>query len=199
MDTDFFYQSIVDSLNPTDDMTQDARDIVKTAIMYGISVENMDDINTASKEIERINNMYLDHYKANGKIDEFNKVFDQMKEKEKENIKASMIFTARIMKREAGMETVEPIHPTGDPEKDARTYAEEYIKLFDDMKDVCDALFLDKDCKLKFGEFYTLYDEGTPNAEAFNEATEKYFIELDLESHQNAKEELAEKVGKLLE
>lgn len=198
MNTDYFYQSIVDSLSPTDDMTQDARDLIKTTIMYGISVENIDDVKTASNEIERINKMYIDHYTASGKIDEFNKVFDQMKEDEKENIEASMLYMTRIMKRESGMETVEPIAPTGDPDKDARTFVEEYIKMFDEMQDVSDALLMDHDYRIKFGDFLALYAKGTPNEEAFNNAIEKYSTELDLEGHQEAKNDIGEKLGKLL-
>lgn len=198
MNTDYFYQSIVDSLSPTDDMTQDARDLIKTTIMYGISVENIDDVKTASNEIERINKMYIDHYTASGKLDEFNKVFDQMKEDEKENIEASMLYMTRIMKRESGMETVEPIAPTGDPDKDALTFVEEYIKMFDEMQDVSDALLMDHDYQIKFGDIFALYDEGTPNEEAFNNAIEKYSVELNLEGHQEAKNDIGEKLGNLL-
>ena len=199
MNTDYFYQSIVDSLSPTDDMNQDARDLVKMAIMYGISVENINDIKTANSEIERINKMYFEHYMTCGKLDEFNKALDQMKAEEKENIVAATAFMARIMKRETGKETVEPIQPTGEPDKDARAFVEGYIKMFDEMKDVCDALLMDHDYKIKFGDIFALYDEGTPNEESFNNAVEKYSSELDLEGHQEAKSELGEKLGKLLE
>ena len=198
MNTDYFYQEIVDSLSPTDDMTQDARDLVKTTIMYCISVENSDDVETASNEIERIKKMYFDHYTANGKLDEFNKVFDQMTEDEQENIKASMLYMTRIMKREDGTETVDPIPPTGDPDKDARAFVEGYIKMFDEMTDVCDALIMDYDYRIKFGDIFALYDEGTPNEAAFNEAVEKYSAELDLEGHQEAKNNIGEKLGNLL-
>lgn len=198
MNTDYFYQEIVDSLSPTDDMTQDARDLVKTTIMYCISVENSDDVETASNEIERIKKMYFDHYTDNGKLDEFTKVFDQMTEDEQENIKASMLYMTRIMKREDGTETVDPIPPTGDPDKDARAFVEEYIKMFDEMTDVCDALIMDYDYRIKFGDIFALYDEGTPNEAAFNEAVEKYSAELDLEGHQEAKNDIGEKLGNLL-
>ena len=50
----------------------------------------------ADSEIERIKKMYFDHYTANGKLDEFNKVFGQMTEDEQENIKASMLYMTRI-------------------------------------------------------------------------------------------------------
>lgn len=198
MNTDYFYQSIVDSLSPTDDLSQDSRDLIKMAIMYGISVENIEDVETANREIERINKMYLDHYKACGKLDEFNKALDQMKAEEKENIIAATSYMARIMKREAGKETIEPIQPTGDPDKDAHAFVEGYIKMFDEMKDVCDALLMDHDYQIKFGDIFALYDEGTPNEEAFNNAVEKYSVELDLEGHQEAKSDIGEKIGNLL-
>lgn len=199
MNSDYFYQFIVDSLSPTDDLTQDTRDLVKTSIMYGISVENMDDVNTANSEIERIYKMYQDHYSAKGQLEEFKKAHEEMKEKEKESIVAAMGFMAKVMKHEMGKESIDVISPTGDPDKDARTFVEEYIKMFDNMKDVCDALYMDYQYKIMFGDIFALYDEGTPNEEAFNAAVEKYSTELDLEGHQEAKSEIGEKLGKLLE
>ena len=199
MNSDYFYQFIVDSLCPTDDLTQDTRDIVKVSIMYGISVENIDDVNTANREIERIYKMYLDHYTAKGQLEEFQKAHDEMKKKEKDNIIAATGFMAKVMKHEMGKEPIEIISPTGNPDTDARTFVEKYIKMFDDMKDVCDALYLDYQYKIMFGEIFKLYEEGTPNAETFNAALEKYATELDLEGHQEAKSELGEKIGQLLE
>lgn len=199
MNSDFFYQFIVDTLSPTDDLTQDTRDIVKVSIMYGISVENIDDVNTANSEIERIYKMYLDHYTAKGQLEEFKKAHEVMKEKEKENIMAAMGFMSKVMKHGMGKEPIEVISPTGDPDKDAHIFVEKYIKMFDDMKDVCDALYLDYQYKIMFGDIFKLYEEGKPNAETFNAAIEKYSTELDLEGHQEAKNELGEKIGKLLE
>ena len=61
-----------------------------------------------------------------------------------------------------------------------------------------DALLMDHDYQIKFGDIFALYDEGTPNEEAFNNAVEKYSVELDLEGHQEAKSDIGEKLGNLL-
>lgn len=188
MNTDLIQEDFPST--PTGLLNMDAVALTTYITMYSLAVENLDDVNVATGKIDEARKSYFDYYEAHGQLDEFKKAVEEEEKDEKHQIAVNHL--KKVFQLESSPVEIKPVAVTGDLEKDARTALEEYIKLMEEVTDITDMMYLERNMGALLGDIMSHYNEDCPDFDAFNEISERIAAELDMEGHMKAFQERTE-------
>lgn len=161
-----------------------------------MSVENITDVNDVRDEVARIKKLFEDYYEKAGKLDAYKAEFaDEISHNEAYQV--SERYMATVEKADSLKGTYKVYEPTGDVEKDARTFMTTFISIVDKVQEPADFLVMQDEFHEGFGKFMEKYSTG-PEGDKFNEIAEKLSVEMGLEKHQADAQARAEKVMKVI-
>lgn len=177
-------------LGPIGLIDTDAIALMTYITMYSLAVENLDDVNTSNGKIDEAKKLYFDYYENKGQLDDFKNAFSE----QEKDYKCQMAekHLQKVYQRESSPVEIKPIEVTGDLEKDARTALEAYIKFLDNVHDVTDMMYVERDTGALLGAIMSHYNDESPDFDAFNEISERIAAELDMEGHMKAFQERTE-------
>lgn len=189
-------KEFIDKVVPRGLLKTDVNLLVICISAMNVSVENINDVNDVRAEVERIKKLFVDYYEAAGKLDAYNAEFAD-ETSTNEAYQMSERFISTIENAESKKGTYKVFEPTGDPEKDAKTFVTNFISIVDKVQEPADFYVMQDEFHEGFAKFMEKYNEG-PEADKFNELAEKLAGEMGLDKHQEEAQNRAEKVMKCI-